>query len=136
MEPTPVLAGQGPVLAVVAAGGVLGALARWAVALAWPTPLGHVPWATLTINVVGCLLIGLLIAAVARQPRHPLLRPFLGTGVLGGFTTFSGYAVDAVRLVQHGSAIPVAVYVGGTLLGALAATWIGLAGPRILRSHR
>jgi hypothetical protein len=41
-----------------------------------------------------------------------------------------------VRLVQHGSAIPVAVYVGGTLLGALAATWIGLAGPRILRSHR
>ncbi|GAA1307618.1 fluoride efflux transporter CrcB [Pseudonocardia xinjiangensis] len=136
MEQTPVLAGQGPVLAAVSAGGVLGALARWGVGLAWPTRLGAVPWATLTINVVGCLLIGLLIAAVARRHRHHLLRPFLGTGVLGGFTTFSGYAVDAVRLVQHGSAGSVAVYVGGTLLGALAATWIGLGGPRLPTSHR
>jgi CrcB protein len=136
VEATPVLTGQGSVLAVVAAGGVLGAMARWAVGLAWPTPLGHVPWATLTINVVGCLLIGLLIAAVTRRPRHRLLRPFLGTGVLGGFTTFSGYAVDAVRLMQHGSVGSVAVYAGGTLLGALAATWIGLTGPRLWAGHR
>jgi CrcB protein len=136
VERTPVLAGQGAVLASVSVGGVLGSLARWGAGLAWPTPPGGVPWTTLSINVLGCLLIGVLIAAVHRRPRHPLLRPFLGTGVLGGFTTFSGYTVDAVRLLQHGSAGPAAVYLGGTLLGALAATWIGLVGSRRLARPR
>lgn len=121
------LAGQGAVLVAVSAGGVLGALARWGAGLAWPTPPPELPWTTLSINVGGCLLIGVLVATVQRRPRHPLLRPFLGTGVLGGFTTFSGYAVDAVALVQHGRFGYAAVYLVVTLLAAVAATWVGLA---------
>jgi CrcB protein len=101
-----------------------------------PTPPGGVPWTTLGINVLGCLLIGLLIAvAVLRRP-HPLLRPFLGTGVLGGFTTFSGYAVDGLGLLVDGRPGPAAAYLGGTLAGALGATWLGLACGRRLAGLR
>jgi fluoride exporter len=121
-----VLAGQGPVLAAVAAGGALGALARWAVGLALPVHPGTPPWPTLGINVLGCLLIGLLLGVLARRPAHPLLRPFAGTGVLGGFTTFSGYAVDGLDLVRHAPGAALA-YLAGTLAGALLATALGLA---------
>jgi CrcB protein len=127
VEQTPVLAGQGPVLAAVSAGGLLGALARWAVGLAWPTRLGDVPWATLTINIVGCLLIGLLIAAVARRPRHHLLRPFLGTGVLGGFTTFSAFSLDFANLWERGAMGGAAVYVAASVGGSLVAIFVALA---------
>ena len=103
------------VLGAVAAGGVLGAQARAGLAAALPTAAGGFPWATLATNVTGCLLIGVLLPLVAEAGRgHPLTRPFLGVGVLGGFTTFSGYAVDAQRLLATGHA--------GTALAALAAT--------------
>ena len=82
-------------LAAVAVGGSAGSAARYEVALLLPHDAGTgVPWATLAVNAVGCLLIGVLIVLV--EGRHPLLRPLLGVGVLGGFTTFSTYAVDAV----------------------------------------
>ncbi|OZM84033.1 camphor resistance protein CrcB [Pseudonocardia sp. MH-G8] len=116
-----VLAGQWPVLAAVAAGGALGALARWGVGLALPTPPGAPPWPTLGINVAGCLLMGLLLGVLSRRRTHPLLRPFAGTGVLGGFTTFSGYAVDGLGLPLG----PAAGYLAGTLAGALVATSVG-----------
>jgi CrcB protein len=122
-----VLAGQGPVLAVVAAGGALGALARWGVGLALPTHPGALPWPTLAVNVLGCLLMGVLLGVLSRRRAHPLLRPFAGTGVLGGFTTFSGYAVDGLGLPDLGST---AGYLAGTLVGALAATALGLWGGR------
>ena len=122
-----VLDGQGPVLAAVAAGGALGATARWGIGLALPTPPGGLPWPTLGINVLGCLLIGVLLGVAARRRTHPLLRPFAGTGVLGGFTTFSGYAVDGLGLLRAGTPGPAVLYLAGTLLGALAATALGLA---------
>jgi CrcB protein len=125
-----VLAGQGPVLAAVAAGGALGALARWGVGLALPTPPGQPPWPTLGINVLGCLLIGVLLGVLSHRRAHPLLRPFAATGVLGGFTTFSGYAVDGLGLLHTPG--PAAAYLAGTLAGALLATALGLrAGRRI-----
>src|SRR3954463_13718444 len=88
--------GATPYLAA-AAGGVLGALARWGIGAALPHDAGSWPWATLLVNVTGCALIGVLLAVLlARFPAHPWLRPFLATGVLGGYTTFSTFAVDAV----------------------------------------
>jgi len=106
------------VLAAVAAGGASGALARWGVGVLAPPG----PWPTLVINVVGCLLIGVLVGLV---PDAPLLRPMLGTGGLGGFTTFSGYALDGTRLLAEGRDAAAALYLGGTLAGAVAATWVG-----------
>jgi CrcB protein len=61
------------------------------------------PWATLLTNMSGCLLIGVLMVVIAERVRpHPLVRPLLGVGVLGGYTTFSTYAVDTVAAVQSG----------------------------------
>jgi fluoride exporter len=105
----------GVVLAAIAAGGVLGAEARAGLAAALPTRGGGFPVSTLLINATGCLLIGVLMAVVAEARRgHPLTRPFLGVGVLGGYTTFSGYAVDAQRLLAGGHV--------ATALAALAIT--------------
>lgn len=106
-----------PVLLLVSAGGALGALARYAVGAALPGP-----WPTVGVNLLGCLLIGLL---VSRTRPESALRSFLGAGVLGGFTTFSAYAVDVVRLTEAGQAGQAALYLALTLLGALAAVWAG-----------
>ncbi|MBP2475958.1 CrcB protein [Crossiella equi] len=114
------------VLLLVSAGGVLGALARHGIGVLVPGP-----WPTVGINVLGCLLIGLL---TARTAADSVLRPFLGTGVLGGFTTFSAYAVDAVRLVHDGRALEAALYLVGTLAAALLAVTAGrLLGERLAR---
>lgn len=88
-----------PVLVAVAIGGALGGTLRYAVSLAWPTPPGHLPWATLAVNVAGCAAMGVVMATLIHRHRpHRLLRPLLATGLLGGFTTFSTYAVDVVGL--------------------------------------
>jgi CrcB protein len=106
-----------PVLAAVASGGALGALARYGISVAWPHDPGTFPWSTWTINVTGCFLIGVLMAVTS----HRLLRPFLATGVLGGFTTFSTWAVD----VQRAPAGVALLNLAATLIGALLAVWVG-----------
>ncbi|MEV0000121.1 CrcB family protein [Streptomyces sp. NPDC050848] len=114
--------GQLPVVGAVAAGGALGATARYGASLAWPTPAGAFPWTTLTVNATGCAAIGVLmvlVAEVATAPP-PLLRPFLGTGILGGFTTFSTYALDTQRLLSTGEAARGVAYLGATVVAALA----------------
>ena len=115
----------------VALGGVLGALARYALGEGWPTKAGAFPWTTFAVNVSGCLLIGvLLVRLVEAGSVHPLWRPFLGTGVLGGYTTFSTYAVDTRALVADGHAATAAVYVVATVLAALAAVQLGVVAGR------
>jgi CrcB protein len=115
-------------VAVVAAGGVTGALARYALTAAWPYRPGTFPWATWTINVTGCLLIGVLMAYIARRrPGQRLLRPFLGVGVLGGYTTFSTSVVDVQQAAAHGAPGTALLYLGATVAGALAAVWLGSA---------
>ena len=82
------------------------------------------PWTTFWINVTGCALMGVLMVLVTeRFTVHPLVRPFLGTGVLGGYTTFSTYAIDATRLFDGGHAGVAVVYLVATLLAALIAVW-------------
>jgi CrcB protein len=110
-----------------ALGGALGALARWAVGEALPSPAGTWPTATLLVNLTGCLLIGVLLAVLlARAPTHPWLRPFLATGVLGGYTTYSTFAVDTVRLAEGGAWAAAAGYVLVSTAGGVLAVAAGL----------
>lgn len=124
-------------LVVVAAGGAIGATARYAVDVAAGGWGIAPPWATLAINLVGCALMGILVSSVLAHPaRHPLWRPFLGVGVLGGFTTFSAFAGDALLLADDGAWAASAAYVVATLVGGLLALWAGLSMGRGLRRRR
>ena len=116
---------------LAALGGAIGALARWALAEAIPASPAGWPWATLLVNLLGCLLLGLLVAALAeRAPGSPWVRPFLGVGVLGGFTTYSTFAVDAVLLADGGAVVLAAGYVLASVVGGLLAVVAGLAAGR------
>ncbi len=98
-------------LAAVSAGGVVGAEARYALTVALPDPPGAFPATTFAVNAVGSFAIGVLMAFVLRHAEHlPLLRPFAAVGVLGGFTTFSAYAVGIQRLVAVGHPTTALVY--------------------------
>ena len=126
-----------PVLAMISAGGVLGALARYGLATAFPHQPDRFPWATFTINVSGCFLIGVLMVLITETWRtHRLVRPFLGVGVLGGFTTFSTYIVDIQHTVTAGAARTALAYLAGTLLAALAAVWAGVRLTRTITGSR
>nr|WP_246494396.1 fluoride efflux transporter CrcB [Streptomyces zagrosensis] len=126
------------VLAVVAAGGVVGASARYGAALAWPTSRGGFPWTTLSVNVIGCALIGVFLVVLQEAWKAPaLVRPFAATGVLGGFTTFSTYAVDVERLIHDGKTSTAVGYLALTPLAALIAVWCAVAATdRALRGRR
>ncbi|WP_031521221.1 fluoride efflux transporter CrcB [Streptomyces sp. NRRL F-5123] len=137
VPPRPPGQGQAPVVAAVAAGGAIGASARYGAGLLWPTATGAFPWTTLTVNVVGCAVIGVLMVLITETwSVHRLVRPFFGTGVLGGFTTFSTYAVDVQQLVQHGHARTALAYLASTLLAALFAVWLAAAATRALMAGR
>ncbi|MER7458684.1 fluoride efflux transporter CrcB [Micromonospora sp. NPDC126480] len=113
-------------LGAVAVGGALGALARAGLGYAFPPGPAGFPWATFTVNLSGCLLIGVLMALLARRAGGPALaRPFLGVGVLGGYTTFSTYAVEARQLLAAGATTTALAYLAATLTGALLAVWAG-----------
>ncbi|WP_434591822.1 fluoride efflux transporter FluC [Streptomyces sp. A5-4] len=113
--------GKWLVLGAISVGGALGALARYGAAVLWP---GSV-WITFGVNVLGSALIGVLMVLVSERGRgHALLRPFLGVGVLGGFTTFSTYAVDVARLLEEGAAVTAMAYAAGTFVAALGAVWL------------
>jgi CrcB protein len=125
--------GQLDVLAVIAAGGVVGAEARYGAGLLLPHPPDAFPWSTLLVNALGCLLIGVLMVVLTETTApHRLARPFLGVGVLGGFTTFSTYAVDVQRLLLAHRAGPALAYLAGTLAAALVAVWLGATTTRAL----
>ncbi|GAA3266640.1 CrcB family protein [Dactylosporangium vinaceum] len=117
-----------PVLLAIAAGGACGALARYGVAQAWPHGPGGFPWSTFVINVSGCLLIGVLMVIVTEvAPERRLLRPFAGVGLLGGYTTFSTYAVDFHRTAAAGAPWTALAYLAATVAGALLGVWAGSA---------
>jgi CrcB protein len=120
---------HGRVLLVVATGGGLGALARYGIGLLLPATPGHFPYGTFLINVLGCALIGVLMVLVSEiYPASRLVRPFFGTGILGGFTTFSTYTNEFRALLRPGTVPLALLYVAGTLICALLAvslaTWL------------
>ncbi|MET7451471.1 fluoride efflux transporter CrcB [Streptomyces sp. NPDC005574] len=129
--------GQGPIVAVVALGGAAGACARYGATLLWPAAAGAFPWTTLWINVAGCAVIGVFMVVITDVwAAHRLVRPFFGTGVLGGFTTFSTYAVDIQKLVDAGHARTGLTYLAATLLAALAAVWLAVTATRRVLAWR
>lgn len=132
------LHGQAPVVAVVAIGGAIGACARYAAFLAWPVRTGGFPWTTFWVNVVGCAVIGVFLVVITETWAAPrLVRPFFGTGVLGGFTTFSTYAVDIQKLVDRGHPATGLAYLAATLLAALTAVALAAnATRRVLKRRR
>ncbi|MGH3799944.1 MAG: fluoride efflux transporter CrcB [Pseudonocardiaceae bacterium] len=125
-------------LLAIAIGGALGSEARYGLSVALPPTAGAMPWATLLVNVSGCVLIGVLMVTITELTTpHRLVRPLLGVGVLGGYTTFSTYSLDIQQMLTAGRPGLALIYLAVTPLAALAAVWIGanatrlLAGPRL-----
>lgn len=125
-------------LTAVAIGGALGALARYGLTVAFPTEPGTFDFATFLANTVGGLLIGALMIIVTEvAPGLRLVRPFLGVGVLGGFTTFSTYIIDIGRAASAGAALLAVTYAFTTIAAALLAAATGMyATRRIVRTRR
>ena len=121
------------ILLVIAAGGALGSLGRWSLAEAFPHGEGQPAWGTLIANVTGAFLLGVLMVFVLDVwPSRRYVRPFLGVGVLGGYTTFSTYMLDTRDLLASGEAVTAFAYLFGTLLCGLAAVWAGVVLARVL----
>lgn len=116
-------------IALVAAGGAIGSVFRYLVGLLSVRLVGMTfPWGTLAVNVVGSFLIGFLVELVARRLNASVeMRLFLVTGVLGGFTTFSSFSLDAVALFERGGLGLSAVYIAASLVVSIAAVFAGLA---------
>ena len=110
-------------VALVAAGGAIGAVARY-VLQQW-LPSDSLPWGTMTANLVGSLLLGILLGAVAAgvtvSDEVVLL---FGTGVLGAFTTMSAFAVDSIRLAET-DASSTFIMITTTILGSITLAWLG-----------
>ena len=116
---------------LAALGGALGALARWGIAEALPHARGAWPWSTLLINLTGCLLLGVLFAVLAaRVPEPSWVRPFVGVGVLGGYTTYSTFAVEMVDLGRTGAALEAAGYLLVSVVGGVLAVALGAVAAR------
>lgn len=119
-------------LAQVAAGGALGAMGRYLSGRAMTALLGPgFPWGTLTVNVLGGVLMGVFVHLLATFGSNRLA-PFLLTGFLGGFTTFSSFSLDAVTLWERGAPGLSAVYVAGSVILSLAGLVAGLQLARAL----
>jgi CrcB protein len=108
----------------VAAGAALGALARWRVGLALASVAVPFPLGTLTVNAVGGFAIGVAMAMV---DRASLWQPFLVTGLLGGFTTFSAFSAESLGLIQRGQWPMALVHSLAHVVGALVCTALGYA---------
>jgi CrcB protein len=114
---------------LVALGGGLGASARYLTNLAALRIVGpSFPWGTITVNIIGSFLMGVLIESLARRSGTSMeLRSFLATGFLGGFTTFSAFSLDFALMWERGNQWHGAVYLGASVLLSIAALFAGLA---------
>ncbi len=114
-------------LAQVALGGAIGASARYLTGLAAVRVMGHgFPWGTLTVNVLGSFLMGVLVVVLAHT-SGTRLAPLLMTGMLGGFTTFSAFSLDVATLYERGEVWQAAGYAMASVVLSLAAMFAGLA---------
>jgi CrcB protein len=125
---------RGVAVAFVGIGGFFGTFARFGVEQAWPSVAGHLPWATFVINVSGAFLLGLLIEVLIALPKEPMLRPLLGTGLLGGWTTYSTFAVETVVLGKGGDLAVALEYILLSFAASGIAVAFGVAFGRWLRT--
>jgi CrcB protein len=114
---------------VVALGSALGGVARvWGTVLVGRLAGEALPWGTLTVNVVGSLMIGLVASLSAPEGRwlaHPLTKQFFLLGVFGGFTTFSAFSLQTLNLLRDGEVLRAAGYVGASAVLCVLAAWVG-----------
>jgi fluoride exporter len=116
------------VVTVIAVGGAIGASARYGLGVVFPHRPDSWPWSTFVVNASGCALIGVLMVLIVEVwVGHRLIRPFLGVGVLGGYTTFSTYSVEALQLVEAGRPGLALTYLGVTVVAALVAVQLGVS---------
>lgn len=121
------------VLAVIAAGGAVGSVARWSLTVALPHADGQFPWATWWANVSGAFALGALMVFVLDVwAPHRYVRPFLAVGVLGGYTTYSTMMNDTRSLAAAGSPGGAAAYLAASVVAGLAAIWIGIVLARLV----
>jgi len=126
------LADRWDLLVVIALGGALGSLGRWGVAEISPHSPDRLAWGTWIVNVTGSLLLGVLMVFVIDVwPPTRYVRPFLGVGVLGGFTTYSTYMLEVRDLIAEDEPARAAGYVFGTLVVGLLAVWVGMVIARV-----
>ena len=121
----------------VAVGGSLGAPARYGISLLVDITPGTFPWGTFWINVSGCFALGLTLAVLLeRFPPTRYLRPFVATGFLGAYTTYSTFAVEADLLARNGHVGVAGAYAAASLVGGFTAVWMGLAAGRAVPIRR
>ncbi|WP_214402897.1 FluC/FEX family fluoride channel [Pseudonocardia lacus] len=127
-------------LAAIAAGGVVGCLARYGLGQALPTPPGGWPTGTFLANLSGCLALGFLLEHLARRGpdvgRRRVVRLGLGTGLLGSYTTYSTFAVEVDLLIRDGAAALAVGYAAASTAGGLLAVGAGVAAAGALGSTR
>jgi CrcB protein len=122
----------------VIAGGIIGSLLRWFVALVLPQVAGGFPWPTLFVNITGSLVIGLYAGLTGPDGRlfvDPRTRQFVMTGICGGYTTFSAFSIEMLRFLQAGDAWQAAVYLAVSIAGSLLAVWLGDIAARRLNNR-
>ncbi len=125
-----VLGERRDVLAVISAGGAIGSTGRWGVGELLPHASSSFAWSTWAVNVSGALALGALMLDLWSATRY--VRPFLGVGVLGGYTTFSTYMLDARSLIAAGRVGLALAYVAATFFAGLVATALGIVVGRLL----
>ncbi|MCR4764944.1 MAG: fluoride efflux transporter CrcB [Bacteroidaceae bacterium] len=108
---------------LVALGGAVGSAGRYLISR-WLT--GAFPWGTLTVNIIGSLLIGLLVGMSAKGCLSPEMRLLLVTGFCGGFTTFSTFANESLSMMKTGDALLMALYVGISVTIGILAVFLGM----------
>jgi fluoride exporter len=115
---------------IVGAGGAFGAMARQAVNILAVRFIGTgFPWGTLIVNVIGSFIMGVIAGWLAKRgaASDHAMRLFLLTGILGGFTTFSAFSLEAVNLWQRGTSVEASAYVAASVVLAIMALIAGLA---------
>jgi CrcB protein len=116
-----------PVLAAIGSGGALGAVARYEITLAVPVSPAAFPWTTWAINLTGSFVLGVVATLVLqRWPSTRYMRPFVGVGICGGYTTWSTFMTETVLLGRDGRPGLAAVYIVASVIGGLAATYAGI----------
>lgn len=115
-------------LLLIATGGAVGALLRYLVS-AYANDILPVafPWSTLAVNLIGCLIIGLIWPLAERLVLSPYVNAFIFIGLLGAFTTFSTYGLETIKLIQNGEIILALANIGANNIIGLAAVMIGKA---------
>lgn len=115
------------IILFIGLGSFIGGIARYLLSqLIQNKALTAFPYGTLTVNIIGCFLIGIVYGFAGRSGISNEWRLFLATGILGGFTTFSAFSYESIALMRDGQAGPALLYIAASVMLGLLATYIGL----------